>query len=56
MLTGGAVLAVPEIGGDLPLGDLYANMKFSEVCSGSEPIMPASPHSYNTREGLLSRL
>jgi len=35
VLTGGAVLAVPEIEGDLPLGDLYANMEFSETSSGS---------------------
>jgi len=35
MLTGGAVLAVPEIGGDLPLGDLHGNMEFSETSSGS---------------------
>jgi len=35
VLTDGAVLAVPEIRVDLPPGDLYGNMEFSEVCSVS---------------------
>jgi len=35
VLTGGAVLAMPEIGADLPRDDLYADIKFSETSLGS---------------------
>jgi len=35
VLTGDAVLAMPEIGVDLPLGDLYAGIEFSETSSGA---------------------
>jgi len=33
VLTGGAVLAMPEIGVELPLADLYAGIEFSEPSS-----------------------
>ncbi len=34
VLTGGAVLAMPEIGADLPLADLYSDIEFSEASTG----------------------
>lgn len=34
VLTGGAVLSMPEIGVELPLADLYAGIEFSEPSSG----------------------